>query len=74
MSWSRMFFLYCDGGLECPVEGFCYGEGLVDPRLNVSELRQNARLDGWIRRGANDYCPDCAKRIHPSASRRNQAT
>lgn len=64
VSVFRQWFLYCDGGKECPSDGDCaFPSSLDEPR----EQRRIAALTmGWVRRKVRgkwlDLCPQCKAR------------
>ena len=63
MSFSRITYLYCDGGEECGFNGEPYQNGHGPD--NVTLQRTDARTDGWrtCLPGGRDLCPDCAKEL-----------
>lgn len=56
MSVVIQTFVYCDGCSENK-----FGD---DWDNTAAEIRAARKLnDGWIQRGSNDFCPDCARKL-----------
>lgn len=61
MSVSKMTFIYCDGGDECPrSECYAYSDASHFPAWKQREFYSS---DDWLFKGGKDYCPDCVKRL-----------
>lgn len=53
--------LFCDGGRECPKDSPFNAD--TDKTDAPTLLRARAANEGWVKRGANDYCAVCAARL-----------
>jgi len=53
--------LFCDGD-RCPRSGAHLGSDYS--YLSAQELRKQAADLGWMRRGENDYCPECKDKVN----------
>jgi hypothetical protein len=63
MSIITEVYLYCDGGKECPKDSAANVDGQKQD-ISAKQLRAKFCQDeGWVRRGRNDYCEACAKRL-----------
>ncbi len=56
MSYYKTAWIYCDGE-DCPIDGAAATEL---EHANASEARAQLKKQGWINRGALDFCPECA--------------
>ncbi len=63
MSYIRQLFFFCDGPREtCPLAGNAEYEG-IGSQSSVPEERLRLKQRGWIFRGGNDFCAECAKKL-----------
>ena len=72
MSWSRITYVYCDGGEECQFPGEPYTAD-AGPDETAAIQRATYNKNGWLFKGGKDYCEGCADRLFPSRRSKPQS-